>query len=112
MAAYSASKFALHGMADSLHAELVGTGVSLGVICPSSTVSEFHDRQMSEGPAQRRVRPRRHPVESVSRALVRMARSRRREMVLSLEGKAMTLVDAIAPRLADRILARLFRDRN
>jgi short-subunit dehydrogenase len=108
--AYAASKFALHGMADSLHVELVGTGVSLGVVCPSSTVSEFHDRQLHEGPTQRRVRPRRHPVGPVARAIVRMAASRRREMVLSLEGKALMFVDSIAPRLVDRILARLFRN--
>jgi len=87
----------------------VGTGVSLGVVCPSSTVSEFHDRQIHEGPGQRRMRPKRHPVESVSRAIVRMARSRRREMVLSAEGKLVTLVDSLAPRLVDRVLARVFR---
>jgi hypothetical protein len=38
---------------------------------------------------------------------VRMARSRRREIVLSPEGRFMILVDTLAPALVDRILARL-----
>jgi short-subunit dehydrogenase len=106
--AYTASKFAVHGLADSLHAELFGTGVSLGVICPSSTESEFHKRQLHEGPKQRRYRPASHTAESVARAIVSMARSRRRERILSPEGKFMTLVDTFAPGLVDRILARIF----
>ena len=35
--AYSASKFALHGMFDFMRAELHGTGVSVGIVWPSST---------------------------------------------------------------------------
>jgi short-subunit dehydrogenase len=111
-AGYAASKFALHGMADSLHCELHGTGVSLGVICPTSTTSEFHDRILREGPAQRRYRPRLQSAESVARAIVRMAVSRRREIVLSAEARFMVFLDHIAPKLVDAILARMMLHRN
>jgi len=106
-AAYSASKFALHGMADALRPELSGTGVTLGVVCPSSTTTEFHEQLLRAGPPQVKVRVQKHAPESVARALVRMARSKRREMVLSPEGKLMVAIDWLAPGILDRILARV-----
>jgi len=106
-AGYSASKFALHGLADALRAELVGTGVSVGIVCPSTTTTDFHDRLMRSGPAQDSKRLQHHSAESVARAIVSMAGSRRREMVLSIEGKAMNIINHLAPGLMDRILARI-----
>jgi len=105
-AAYSASKFALHGLADVLRAEIVGTGVSVGIVCPSSTATEFDDRKLREGPAQKKTRVQSHSAESVARVLVKMAGSRRREIVLSPEGKLMVAVDALAPGVMDWILNR------
>jgi short-subunit dehydrogenase len=103
---YSASKFALHGVADALRAELAGTGVTVGMVCPASTDTGFRDRALRRGPAQRQLRPRRHSAESVARAIVSMARSGRREAVLGAEAKLMVWADALAPGLVDRILAR------
>jgi short-subunit dehydrogenase len=112
-AAYASSKFALHGLADSLRPEILGTGVTVGLICPSSTESELADRALTAGPRQNRVRLQRHSAESVARAMVRMARSRRREVVLSPEGKLMVALDRIAPGLVDRVLARfLVKNKN
>jgi len=106
-AAYSASKFALHGMADALRPELHGTGVSVGIVCPSSTTTEFDDRKLREGPPQPKVRVQRHTPESVARALVRMARSTRREIVISPEAKLMNVMNHVAPGILDRILAKV-----
>lgn len=106
-AGYASSKYALHGLADALRPELVGTGVTVGVICPSSTESEFAERLLHAGARQNRVRIQRHSAESVARAIVKMARSKRREWVLSPEGKLMVAIDAIAPGLLDRLLARV-----
>jgi len=105
--AYSASKFALHGMADALRAELWGSGVSVGLVCPSSTATEFQDRLTRKGPPQRRIRPRTHTAESVARLIVRMADSRRREVVIGVEAKLLALVDAVAPGFVDWFLARV-----
>jgi len=105
-AAYSASKFALHGMADALRPELIGTGVTVGVICPSSTTTEFEERKLREGPPQVKVRVQKHTPESVARATVRMARSTRREVVLSPEGKLMVVMNWISPRFMDWVLAK------
>jgi len=105
--AYSASKFALHGIADALRSELWGTRVSVGVLCPSSTRTDFQRHSMQKGAGQRRVRPVRRTPESVARALVSMAGSRRRERILGLEAKAMIFVDGLLPSLIDRILAHM-----
>ena len=107
-AAYSGSKFALHGMADALRPELSGTGVTVGIVCPSSTTTDFQANVRAAGPRQNKKRLKRHSAESVADALVSMAGSRRRERILSLEGKAMQLVNTVAPGLMDWILGRVF----
>lgn len=104
--AYSASKFALHGMADALRPELLGTGVTVGIVCPSSTTTRFDERKMRSGIPQNKVRVQRHSPESVARAIVRMARSSRREIVLSPEGRLMVVMNALSPRLTDWVLAK------
>lgn len=105
-AAYSASKFALHGMADAIRPEILGTGVTLGIVCPSSTDSEFDARKVRAGTPQKRVRVQLHSAEKVAKAIVRMSRWTRREMVLSPEGKLMSIVSWLAPGFMDRVLAR------
>ncbi len=105
-AGYSASKFALHGMADALRSELWGTGVSVGLVCPASTETEFRSKALRQGPAQRAVRPVRRSAESVARAIVSMAASRRRERILGFEAKLLTLADTLSPALIDWLLAR------
>jgi short-subunit dehydrogenase len=108
-AAYSASKFALDGIADVLRVELVGTGVTLGTVYPSSTVSEFQDRTQRVGLERKPKRPKRHSTVKVARAILRMSASRRPEMLLSFEGNFMAFMDKISPRLVDVILSRVLR---
>ena len=110
-AAYSASKFALDGMADVVRVELVGTGVSLGTVYPSSTESEFQDRTRRVGLDRKPKRPHRHSTLGVARAILRMSASKRTEMLLSFEGNFMALVDKVSPRLVDWILSRVLKRR-
>ena len=105
--AYSASKFALHGMVDSLRAELYGSGVTVGIVCPSSTGTEFQEAILREGPSQNRVRAKTHTPESVADVLVRMARSKRRRYVCSAEGRLMLVINAVAPGFLDGLLHRI-----
>jgi len=109
--AYSASKFALDGIADVLRVELVGTGVTLGTVYPSSTVSEFQDRTRRVGLERKPKRPHRHATIKVARAILRMSATTRPEMLLSFEGNFMALVDKISPRLVDVILSRVLKRR-
>ena len=104
--AYSGSKFALHGIVEGLRPEILGTGVTVGIVCPSSTESEFDEKKLRSGPPQKRVRVQRHSSESVARAIVRMAGGRRKEIVLSPEGKFLAVASRLAPGLVDWILAK------
>jgi hypothetical protein len=105
-AGYSASKFALHGAADALRSELWGSGVSVGLVCPSSTETEFRQHALSAGPTQNSMRLVRRPARTVACAIVSRADSRRRERILGLESKAMTFLDTLVPGLIDWLLAR------
>ena len=109
--AYSASKFALDGLADALAAEIHGTGVTVGVVYPSSTRTEFQNNLLREGPSQRRKRLTAHSAESVAAAIVSMARSRRRRRILGLEAQALALANLIAPRRVDALLAKMLNRR-
>jgi uncharacterized protein (TIGR00369 family) len=105
--AYSASKFALDGLADALAAEIHGSGVTVGLVYPSSTRTEFQENLLREGPSQHRKRLTAHTPESVARAIVSMAGSRRRRRILGLEAKALAWANLIAPRRIDALLARM-----
>ena len=51
MGLYSASKFALHGLADAMRIELADEGIAVSVICPGLTRTEFRDAGTgSKGP--------------------------------------------------------------
>ena len=78
MGAYSATKFAQVGLAESLRAELVGTDIHVTVVFPVSTETEFFDvmsretgaRRASDPPARARA-PNRSPTRSPGRSTVR-----------------------------------------
>ena len=61
------------------------------------------DAEGSEKP-QHKVRVQLHTPESVAAALVRMSRSKRREMILSVEGTFMNLASRVSPAFMDWVL--------
>lgn len=69
--AYSASKFALVGLSESVAAELGGTGVSIRLVDPGPVATEFFDRRGA--PYARRL-PRPMPAATVARRIVAAAR--------------------------------------
>jgi short-subunit dehydrogenase len=106
--AYAASKAALHGMAGSLRTELWGTGVTVGTLCPYSAATAFETSKIREGPSQRRDTVRPLSVETVAAHVLRLAASRRREVILTFKGKLMVWLSPFFPGLIDRILARMY----
>jgi short-subunit dehydrogenase len=103
-AAYCASKFALQGFTEALRLELRPHGIHVGVVCPARTDTQFFDRMTMSTPQQKR---RAVPTSSPSRvadAIVRCARRRKREIVVSPEGKLFAFVGTHFPRLTDVIL--------
>jgi short-subunit dehydrogenase len=105
---YCASKFALHGLSDSLRAELRKTGVGVLIVSPSTTQSEFFERA-SGGKVRAESPFGVMSAEAVARKTVAAMRRGRREIILSASGKLLVWIDRLCPPLADWIVGRLFR---
>lgn len=104
-AGYNSSKHAMRGFLNTLRAELVGTGVTVTVVY----VGAVRTARLAEtlGPNISRV-PTMEPQRCAA-LIARAAAQRKREEVLTLQGKALAGLYALAPGLLDRPLARLGR---
>jgi len=72
--AYSATKFAMVAMTESLRGELDGSGVTATVVLPGSTRTEFFDAQRTnDGHVSAPTGPQQNP-DAVARAIVRSVR--------------------------------------
>ena len=105
--AYSATKFALGGLSESLRVELAGTGISVSLVYPIGTATEFHEaeaRRAGPGPLG--------PIQSaehVARCILRCVRRPRPEVYPFRPSRLLAIASVIAPRLADLGLRRLLR---
>jgi short-subunit dehydrogenase len=102
--AYCASKFALIGLSESLRLELRGSGINVSVICPVGTATEFFD--VAKDPGGRKPGPK-PPVQTssdVARAIIRCARSPRPEVMVYPPARLLVVLNALFPRLADRVI--------
>jgi short-subunit dehydrogenase len=105
--AYSATKFALGGLSESLRVELAGTGISVSLVYPIGTATEFHEaeaRRAGPGPLG--------PIQSaehVARCILRCVRRPRPEVYPFRPSRVLAIASVIAPRLADLGLRRLLR---
>ncbi len=71
---YAAAKAALERLSETLRMELRGAGVSVTVVRPGSTRTEFRARRLGAGGEQRRLAPPAVPPETVARVILRAAR--------------------------------------
>ena len=107
--AYSATKFAQVGLAESLRAELLGTNVHVSVICPVSTETEFRDAMAREQGFAVSGHGPRQSADFVARAMVRcLKRPKRRGLSAPPVARARH-PQRLAPGLCDRIIKRFGR---
>ena len=104
-AEYCASKFALHGLSESLRAEFAPLGIDLLVASPGTTQTEFFESAIDAAKAPW-PKPRGLPSEVVARHIVTAIRRDRHEIVISTSGKLLVWMNRLFPRVLDRILAR------
>ena len=90
---YSATKFALRGMTDSVRRELAGTGVGVTLIEPGYIDTGFTDRRGLPGP------------EIVAAAVERALRRPRRRIVVPVKYRGAMLLAGALPGLVDRVYA-------
>ena len=111
MGAYTATKAAQAGLAESLRAEFAGSPVHVTCVYPISTPTEFIDAMSRDygykvsglGPKQ--------SVDDVARAIVRCVRRPRPELYPKPIARVLTILNAVAPAATDRFVRRWGRRR-
>jgi short-subunit dehydrogenase len=105
---YCASKAAVNALTESLRAELAAEGISVLLVSPGLTESEFREARLNaEGWSQGPIPMKAMSAEAVAAAMVRASSRRRRDTVLTLPGRFMVLANRLAPGLFDRVARRL-----
>jgi short-subunit dehydrogenase len=87
--------------------ELHGTGIDVLLVAPGSTNTEFFDAAAKVDAKATRLSQTQYSAQRVARAVVRSSRLRRREVTLTVEGKLITLIRRVSPRVADGIMYRI-----
>jgi len=110
---YAASKHAMHGLFESLGAEVADKGVTVLMVCPSFVESGLEASTLG-GDGKRVARPRSKVgqlgnADDVAAEVLKAARSGRRRLVLTPVGKTSALLSRIAPGLYERLMIRSLR---
>jgi short-subunit dehydrogenase len=111
MGAYSATKFAQVGLAESLRAELAGSNIHVSLVFPVSTDTEFVQvMQKESGSASRAIGPR-QTAEQVAEAIARAIAHPTPEIYPYRKARGLALLNAIAPGFCDRYVKSFGRHR-
>jgi dehydrogenase/reductase SDR family protein 7B len=113
-ALYSASKFAVQGLYESLRLELAGAGVHVGVVSPGFVETPLRQRVLGPDGKPWALSPappfRVWPVEKCVDCIMRVLLHRRRQSLLPwFVGPLLALDQAVGGWLGDLYLARKFR---
>ena len=106
-AAYSATKFALGALSETLRVELTGTGIAVSLVYPIGTETELHHAEVQKvpwrpmGPSQ--------SAEQVARAILRCVRRPRLEVYPYWPARILAVTSVIAPGLVDRGMRRVLQ---
>ena len=106
LGAYSASKAALVAFSQSLRAELVDSHISIMIVYPGYTQTDFFKKEKKVGGARRPPEPYTSP-QKVAKSIVRASQREKRDLVLSREGKALTFFKNSMPWLVERAMERI-----
>jgi len=110
---YSAAKFAVHALFESLRVEWADTGIHVGIVAPGYVDTDIRQHALgADGQARGdagftagRVMTAEQAAAAIFDTMVR----RKREVILTPGGKAMVWLNHFAPHLADRLAARVVR---
>lgn len=104
---YSASKFALYGFLDALRVENLKTGLHVMVMAPGFTASNIRKVALAADGSQQGETPRDESkmmqAGEVAEILVKGVERRKRDIILTTEGRAVMVLRALFPRLLDRL---------
>lgn len=103
---YCASKFAMHGWADSIRCELVDRKIDVLLVSPSTTASEFFDSVIDKQEGKYKTMSRAQSPAYVAQRTIKAIERGNHEIILSWSGWAMVWFDRLFPTLTDRLVAK------
>lgn len=106
-AAYSASKYALRGLSDTLRMELAPLGIAVLTYCPPYTESRFFDNVLHTVGTIKPQRAGASP-EVVANGIVDATWRRKREVIVSLREKTLDWGNRCVPSLIDLLISRRY----
>jgi short-subunit dehydrogenase len=110
MGAYSATKFAQVGLAESLRSELAGSDIHVTVVFPVSTETEFFDVMSHEtGAVVRRSRGPSQSADQVAHAIARAIEHPVPEVYPYAKSRGLVWLNALAPGFCDRLIKKYGR---
>jgi dehydrogenase/reductase SDR family protein 7B len=110
---YSASKFAMHGFLEALRTELLPQGVHVLLACPGFTASNIRQVALAADGSAQGESPRNEQKmmssEEVAQHILEAVRHRRRDLVLTNQGKLTVFLNKWLPSLTDKLVLSHFR---
>jgi short-subunit dehydrogenase len=109
---YCATKFALHGITESLRVELKDIGIHVSLVNPAATRTEFGDN-VRLGDVTKKFAPIGHvqSAEEVAAAIVSCIKRPRAEVYPNALSRFVVWANAFAPRAVDALMMRFLRQR-
>jgi short-subunit dehydrogenase len=112
MSGYTATKAEQVGFAESLRTEFAGTDIHVSVVLPVSTETEFRDAMSRDyGYSVKGLGPK-QSAEVVARAVANCIRRPAPEVYPHALSRGLTVINAVAPGFADRLVRKYGRRRD
>ena len=109
---YSASKFALQGLLESLRTELLETGVNVMWVCPGFTASNIRNVALNQDGKAQGESPLDESslmsAEECAGHILRAIENRKRTLVLTFTGKRTVVMNKLFPSLMDKMVRNFF----
>jgi len=106
--AYSASKFAMEGFLEALRTEVMKRGVHVLCVCPGFTASNIRNAALTSDGTQQGESPRDEEkmmsAEEVARHVYRATINRKRDLILTVQGKLAVVLNKFFPAMMDKII--------
>lgn len=103
---YSASKFAMHGFLESLRIEMLNKGVHVLLACPGFTASNIRNTALdAKGDSQGESPMNEGKImssEEVAEAIYKAVDNRKRDLILTSQGKMTVLANKFLPGFVDK----------
>jgi short-subunit dehydrogenase len=105
-AEYCASKFALCGWSEAMHAELARNDIHVLLVCPGLIETPFRANQLEDKLSAKWQTRRSMSAERCARIIVQAIRKRRSDVVITFGGKLLLWLNRLSPRFVDWVIKR------